>query len=224
MTVDDVNLLTLYFSELWIVNYLFFSAHPFAKKEWYKILAPGFDKRIVTLSPCNKSAGLFNSTDSLKGRVFTLSLADCNSNKGRESENPYSHRKVKFQVEEVKGFDCYTNFYGIDITRDHACKMVKKWHSLIEGFVQAKTSDGFIVRMFAIAFTKKTPNQIKATCYLKSSHQKMIRKKMIEVMTATVQKNQLRDLVKILYVLFFFNVFRIPIDLYINIIIFIIQG
>lgn len=174
------------------------AAHPFVKKEWYKILAPGFDKRIVTLSPCNKSAGLFNSTTSLKGRVFTLSLADCNSNKGRENENPYSHRKVKFQVEEVKGFDCYTNFHGIDITRDHACKMVKKWHSLIEGFVQAKTSDGYVVRLFAIAFTKKTPNQIKATCYLKSSHQKMIRKKMIEVMTATVQKNQLTDLVKIL--------------------------
>lgn len=85
--------------------------------------------------------------------------------------------------------------------------MVKKWHSLIESFVQTKTADGYIVRMFAIAFTKKTPNQIKATCYVKSSHQKMIRKKMTEIMTATIQKNQLRDLVKILYVHFIFILF-----------------
>jgi ribosomal protein S3AE len=31
--------------------------HPFQKKEWYNVLAPGFDKRVVTLMPCNKTAG-----------------------------------------------------------------------------------------------------------------------------------------------------------------------
>jgi ribosomal protein S3AE len=31
--------------------------HPFARKEWYNVLAPGFDKRCITLTPCNKSAG-----------------------------------------------------------------------------------------------------------------------------------------------------------------------
>ena len=65
-------------------------------------------------------------------------------------------RKLKFQIDEIKGNDCYTNFYGMDITRDHGCAMIKKWHSLIEAYVQAKTLDGYIVRMFSIAFTKKT--------------------------------------------------------------------
>jgi small subunit ribosomal protein S3Ae len=169
------------------------TAHPFAKKEWYNVLAPGFDKRTISLTPVNKTAGLVNSSDSLRDRVFTTSLADCNNSS--EAEH---WRKLKFQICEFKGFDCYTNFHGMDITRDKACSMVKKWHSLIEAFVQAKTSDGYILRMFCIAFTKKTHRQVKATCYAKASHQKLIRKKMMEIMQSTIQKSTLKDLVKTL--------------------------
>lgn len=145
------------------------------------------------MTPCNKTAGLVQSSDSLRDRVFTISLADCN--KSKEAEH---WRKLKFQIAEIKGFDCYTNFHGMDITRDKACSMVKKWHSLIEAFVQAKTTDGYILRMFCIAFTKKTHRQVKATCYAKASHQKLIRKKMMEIMQSTIQKSTLKDLVKIL--------------------------
>jgi len=169
------------------------TAHPFAKKEWYNVLAPGFDKRTITLTPCNKTAGLVNSADSLRGRVFQISLADCNNQS--EANN---WRKLKFVIDEIKGFDCYTNFHGMDITRDKACSMIKKWYSLIEAFVQAKTSDGYILRMFCIAFTKKTYKQVKATCYAKASHQKLIRKKMMEIMQSTVQKSTLKELVKTL--------------------------
>jgi len=167
--------------------------HAFAKKEWYNVLAPGFKKRQITLTPVNKTAGLVNSADSLRGRVFTTTLADCN-----KETDPEHWRKVKFQVDEIKGFDCYTNFHGMDITRDKSCSMIKKWHSLIEAFVQAKTQDGYILRLFCIAFTKKTQRQVKATCYAKASHQKLIRKKMMEIMQSTVQKSTLKDLVKIL--------------------------
>jgi small subunit ribosomal protein S3Ae len=169
------------------------TAHPFARKEWYNVLAPGFDKRTITLTPCNKTAGLVNSADSLRGRVFQISLADCNNQS--EANN---WRKLKFVIDEIKGFDCYTNFHGMDITRDKACSMIKKWYSLIEAFVQAKTSDGYILRMFCIAFTKKTYKQVKATCYAKASHQKLIRKKMMEIMQSTVQKSTLKELVKTL--------------------------
>jgi small subunit ribosomal protein S3Ae len=70
--------------------------------------------------------------------------------------NNEAWRKVSLQVEEVKGYDCYTNFHGLDITRDKLCTLVKKWHTLIEAFVQTKTSDGYLLRMFGIAFTKRT--------------------------------------------------------------------
>merc|ERR1711937_96741 len=107
-------------------------------------------------------------------------------------------RKLKFQVDEIKGYDCYTNFHGMDITRDHACHMIKKWHSLIEAFVQAKTMDGYIIRMFSIGFTKKTPRQVKATCYAQASKKKLIRQKMMEIMQSSIQKSNLKDLVAVL--------------------------
>jgi small subunit ribosomal protein S3Ae len=166
--------------------------HPFIKKEWYNVLAPGFDRRCITLTPCNKSAGQKQAADSLRGRVFQTSLADCNY----QSETQ-AWRRLKFQIDEVKGFDCYTNFYGMDISRDKACSMIKKWHSLIEAFVQAKTADGYTLRLFCIAFTKRTKRQVKATCYAKNSHQRVIRKKMMEIMQSTVQKSTLKELVKI---------------------------
>jgi len=168
------------------------SAHPFMRKEWYNVLAPGFDKRCISLTPCNKTAGQKNSADSLRGRVFSISLADCNN----QSEEQ-AWRKLQFQVDEVKGFDCYTNFHGMDISRDKSCSMIKKWHSLIEAFVQAKTTDGYILRLFCIAFTKRTKRQVKATCFAKNSHKFLIRKKMMEIMQATVQKSTLKELVKI---------------------------
>lgn len=103
---------------------------------------------------------------------------------------------MKVQVEEVKGFDCYTNFYGMDITRDKACTLIKKWHTLIEAFVQAKTADGYMLRMFTIAFTKRHKAQVKATCYAKASQQKLIRQKMQEILLNECQKSSLKDLFK----------------------------
>ena len=88
--------------------------------------------------------------DSLRGRVFEISLGDLN-----KDAHEQSWRKVRVQCEEVKGYDCYTNFYGMDITRDKLCTLVKKWHSTIEAFAQAKTTDGYSLRMFCIAFTKR---------------------------------------------------------------------
>jgi small subunit ribosomal protein S3Ae len=173
-----------------------YRSHPFAKKEWYNVLVPGFDKRVATLMPCNKTQGQVQASENLRHRVINISLDDCNNIQKKEQMNQW--RKLKFQVDEIKGFDCYTNFHGMDITRDHGCAMIKKWHSLIESFVQAKTTDGYIVRMFAIAFTKKTPRQVKATCYAKASKKKLIRQKMMEIMTSTIQKSSLRDLVNIL--------------------------
>lgn len=131
------------------------------------------------------------AADSLRNRVFEMSLADLN----REA-NDQSWRKVKVQVEEVKGYDCYTNFYGMDITRDKLCTLVKKWHSTIESYVQAKTQDGYLLRMFAIAFTRRHKRQVKATCYAKNSQQRLIRQKMMEIMVNECQKSTLRELFK----------------------------
>lgn len=120
-----------------------------------------------------------------------MSLADLN----REAHDQF-WRKVKVQVEEVKGYECYTNFHGLDITRDKACTLIKKWHSLIESFAQAKTTDGYLLRMFCVAFTRRHKAQVKATCYAKTSQQRLIRQKMMEIMVNECQKSTLKELFK----------------------------
>jgi len=150
-----------------------------------------FDNSAPTLTPCNKAAGQKLPADSLRGRVFEISLGDLNQNAHEQA-----WRKVRVQCEEVKGYDCFTNFYGLDITRDKLCTLVKKWHTTIEAAAQAKTADGYQVRMFSIAFTRRQKRQVKATCYAKNSQQKLIRQKMIEIMVNECQKSTLRDLFK----------------------------
>jgi small subunit ribosomal protein S3Ae len=171
------------------------SVHPFTKKEWYKVNVPSiFDVATPTLTPCNKTAGQKVSGDSLRGRVFEINQADLAIDANEQKELAW--RKVRLQVEEVKNFDLYTNFYGIDTTRDQLCALIKKWHTLIEAFAQARTTDGYLLRMFCIAFTKRSKRQVKATTYAKNSQQKLIRQKMQEILVAECQKSTLKDLFK----------------------------
>lgn len=58
---------------------------------------------------------------------------------------------------------------GMDYTTDKLRSMVRKWQTLIEANVDVKTTDGFTLRMFCIAFTKKRQGQIKRTAYAQSS-------------------------------------------------------
>lgn len=93
---------------------------------------------------------------------------------------------------------------------------MKKWHNVIEAFVQTKTADGFMLRIFVIAFTKRTGKQVKATCYAKSSQKKLIRKKMMEILVNEVQKSTLKELTKKLYFLIPYPIVCLLIIIYIN--------
>jgi hypothetical protein len=116
-------------------------------------LSPPVTRQLVKVrihSPLITFCCIEVAADSLRGRVFEVSLSDLNN-----GNNDY-WRKMKVQIEEVKGYDCFTNFYGMDITKDKLCTLVKKWHTLIEAFVQTKTLDGYLLRMFCIGFTRRT--------------------------------------------------------------------
>jgi len=150
---------------------------PMTRKDWYTVKAPGiFAVRDFCKTLVNRTAGLKTSTDSLKGRVFEVSLADLN-----KDEDQF-FRKIKLCVEEISGNECLTNFHGMDFTRDKLCSLVKKWHSLVEAWVDVKTTDGYLLRLFCIGFTKRRKSQMKKTSYAKASQKKAIRAKMVEVM------------------------------------------
>lgn len=164
---------------------------PFLKKEWYKLIAPTiFATKDAGRTLITKTQGAKIASDGLKGRVFEFSLADLNKNEA------LVYRKIKLCIEDVQGYNCLMNFHGMDMTRDKLCSLIRKKQSIIEGSVDCRTTDGYMVRMFCIAFTRPQDNQIKNTCYAKSAQIRAIRGKMTTIMTELGNKGDLKSLVK----------------------------
>merc|ERR1712111_173037 len=107
-------------------------------------------------------------------------------------------RKFKLVAEEVQGRNVLTNFHGMNLTTDKLRSMVKKWQTLIEANVDVKTTDGFLLRLFCIGFTKKRPNQIKKTSYAQHTKVRAIRKKMVEVMQREAAASSLQEVSKLI--------------------------
>jgi len=164
---------------------------PFSKKEWYDVKAPSaFPIRQVGKTMVTKTVGTKLAKDGLMGRVFEASLGDLKANAEDDA-----YRKFKLRVEEVQGTNCLTNFYGMDLTSDKLRSLVRKWHSLIEAHADVKTTDGYLLRLYAIGFTKSRPNQIKKTSYAQSAQVRNIRKKMSDIMNREASTVDLNDLV-----------------------------
>ncbi|KXJ92889.1 ribosomal protein S3Ae [Microdochium bolleyi] len=161
---------------------------PFTRKDWYSLKAPSpFNIRDVGKTLVNRTTGLKNANDALKGRIFEVSLADL------QKDEDHAFRKVKLRIDEVQGKNCLTNFHGLDFTSDKLRSLVRKWQTLIEANITVKTTDDYLLRVFAIAFTKRRPNQVKKTTYAASSQIRAIRKKMTDIIqreasTCTLQQ------------------------------------
>jgi len=162
---------------------------PFSRKEWYTVKAPAmFKNREVGQTIVNRTQGTRIASEGLKGRVFEVSLGDLNNDEA-------DFRKFRLVCEDVQGKYCLTNFHGMSFTRDKLCSLVKKWQSLIEAHVEVKTSDGYLLRLFCIGFTKKHNDQQRKTSYAQHSQIRQIRGKMIDIMTREVSSSDLREVV-----------------------------
>jgi len=164
---------------------------PFTRKEWYDIKASAVfgTKQQVGKTFVNRTAGTKIASEGLKGRIFEVNLADLTNDEDK------AYRKIKLRAEDVLGKNILTNFYGMDLTTEKYRSLVRKWQSLIETTVDVKTTDGFYLRLFAIAFTARRPNQIRKTTYAQSSQKRLIRKKMVDVMTREATTSSLNELV-----------------------------
>jgi len=163
-------------------------ADPFTRKEWYDVRAPSMFKNTdIGKTFVNQTAGQVLASTGLKGRVFQVSLADLNKDEDR------AYRTIKLLAEDVQGKTVLTNFHGMDFTSDKVKSLVRKWQTLIESVVDVKTTDGYVLRLFAIGFTKRRPNQQKLTSYSKSSQNKQIRKKMTDIMNREVTSCDLKQ-------------------------------
>merc|ERR1719281_2079788 len=148
-----------------------------------------FTHRAVGKTMVTRSTGTKLASDALKHRVVEVSLADL------QKDEDQSYRKIRLRVDDVQGKNCLTNFHGMNFTTDKLRSLVRKWQSLIECNVDVKTTDGYVLRLFCIGFTKKRMNQLKKTCYANGSQVKAIRKKMTDIMTQQATSSTLKQLV-----------------------------
>merc|ERR1712166_1167506 len=154
----------------------------FREKEWYDVKAPAyFAKRNVGHAVVSRTKGLKLAKDGLMGRVYEVCLDDL-------QDDESFHRKISLKVEDVQGRSLLTNFHGMDFTTDKLKSLIKKWQSLIECFCDIKTTDGYIVRIFVIGFTKKTKLQIRKTSYAQSAQKKVISDSISKEIENTCQK------------------------------------
>lgn len=73
--------------------------------------------------------------------------------------------------------------------------MVRKWQTLIEANVDVKTTDGYLLRVFCIAFTCRDQQSKRKTCYAQHSTIRAIRKKMCEII-ATEFSSDMKEIVR----------------------------
>merc|ERR1711918_34678 len=159
---------------------------PFTKKDWYDVKAPAlFTNSIIGKTLVTRTAGTKIASDGLKGRVFEVSLGDLN-----KSEDD-AFRKIRLRVEDIQGKTCLTNFWGMKFTTDKLRSLVRKWQSLIEAHCDVKTTDGYLLRLFCIGFTKRRQFPIRKTSYAQSAQIRAIRKKMTDIMTKKVSSVEL---------------------------------
>jgi len=167
------------------------AADPFLKKEWYDVRTPAcFPIKSAGKTIATKTQGTKVARDTLMGRVIEVSLGDLKDNTEEEA-----FRKFKLRVEDVNGFNCLTQFHGMDLSTDKLRSLVRKNQSLIEAHVDIRTSDGYSVRLFAIGFTKKHKEHVKKTAYASAAQTRAIRKKMKEVMNKETTSIELHELV-----------------------------
>lgn len=107
-----------------------------------------------------------------------------------------AYKKFRLIAEEVQGRHILTNFHGMGLTTDKLRSMVKKWQTLIETHVDVRTTDGYLLRVFCIGFTRKWPHQVKKTSYAQSTKVRAIRKKMVDIITRNIQSFELKEVVK----------------------------
>merc|ERR1711964_609045 len=82
-----------------------------------------------------------------------------------------------------------------EMTTDKMKSLIKKWQTLIEAHVDIKTTDGYVIRLFVIGFTKKQQGQMRKTSYAQTSQIRAIRQKMINVIRKEAEDQDLKGLV-----------------------------
>jgi len=166
-----------------------------SRKEWYDIVAPAnFKNRQFGKTICNKTQGIKRAEDNLLNRVYEVCLADLTGSTTKDQ--PF--RRYKFIVNDIQGRNLLTQFQGLRTTADKARSLIKKWCTMVEAVVEAKTADGYVLRLFVTAFTVKQDNQLSKNCYAKQHLVKWARSRMTKMIQKRFAKCDINQAVTLL--------------------------
>jgi len=129
----------------------------------------------------------------LKGRVFDVSVSDIQKN-----DNDNFHQLIRLRIDDVKGKNAFTTFGGYRLTNDKLRSLVKKWHTLIRAQVDTKTADGYVLRVFSIAVTKRRQLQVKKTTYAQTSQVMRMVTKMKDLLRKYINESDITEFTKLL--------------------------
>ena len=163
----------------------------FLKKEWRHVMIPGYFNgvRDIGVTVTNKIARGKVPMDYVQGRVWEVSHGDV------VKDLSHVYRIFKFRS-IAAGDDVYTQFAGMRMTKDKVDSTLRKYKTMIDASVDAKTADGFILRLFAMGFTRKLANSHKNHTYATQAKCRAIRDAMIKCMTDACEKNTVDQLCK----------------------------
>ncbi|CCW68825.1 unnamed protein product [Phytomonas sp. Hart1] len=166
-----------------------------ARKEWYDVVAPAnFSTRQFAKTICNKTLGTRIAADSLRGRVYEVNLKDINQTDNQDD----AYRKIRFGVQEVQGRNLLTRFHSMQMTTDRMSSLMRKWCTTMESVVEARTADGYMLRLFVVSFTKKQNNQLSRNCYAKQRLVKWIRHRITTMTVRWLAKVNINQAVMLL--------------------------
>eukprot|EP00917_Polyrhabdina_sp_WS-2016_P028912 GHVP01061620.1.p1 GENE.GHVP01061620.1~~GHVP01061620.1.p1 ORF type:complete len:258 (+),score=53.89 GHVP01061620.1:783-1556(+) len=170
-------------------------AIPFSKKEWYDIVTPAVFEKAPTLKTLvNRTAGKKTAEGNLLDRVIDMNVADIYNVKDLAVGSSYM--KMKLKIEHTENKKCFTRFHGMELTSDKLRSMVRRWQTLIEGDIEVKTVDGYILRIFPIVFTRRSANSTSKTSYAKTSIIKEVRRIMSEIIYEDISNMDINNLIR----------------------------
>jgi len=147
----------------------------FSLKTWYTVHTPeifGGDEFAETPSA---------EPEYVIGRTLNTTMMDLTGDYKK------MHVKLTFKIDSVKGDHSYTQFNGHEYTRDYLRSMIRRRRTRIDGIFNVITKDGARLRLSVIALT---PFRCKA------SHERGIRKAMMDVVNKRASKSPFDKFVK----------------------------
>jgi len=130
-------------------------------KTWYSVYSPPyFGSQEIALVPSDDPSKLL-------GRVVEVTLYDLT-----KQDIQHMNIKLYFKIVKVDGLKAETILKGHEYAREYLRSLVRRWSSRVDASINLTTKDGFKLRVFPVAFTRKR---------IKPSQESAIRKLMEEV-------------------------------------------